>query len=71
MVMIMQTERILVANVKCGGCASTIKEGLRGMPGVEAVDVNIADGVVIIDMSDTDSLTAVRGKLADLGYPAR
>ena len=69
--MIMQTERILVANVKCGGCASTIKEGLRGMPGVEAVDVNIADGVVIIDMSDTDSLTAVRGKLADLGYPAR
>jgi copper chaperone CopZ len=67
----MQTERILVANVKCGGCASTIKDGLRGLPGVEAVDVNIADGAVTVDISDTDSLSAVRDKLAELGYPAR
>jgi len=67
----MQTERILVANVKCGGCANTIKEGLGGVSGVESVDVDIAAGAVTIGLVDADMLVSVKNKLAELGYPAR
>lgn len=67
----MQTERILVANVKCGGCANTIKEGLGGLSGIESVDVDIAEGAVTIGLADADLLGAVKDKLAELGYPAR
>jgi len=69
--MTMQTERILVANVKCGGCASTIKEGLAGLSGVESVDVDVAEGAVTIGLVDADRLASVKSKLAELGYPAR
>lgn len=67
----MQTERILVANVKCGGCAETIKQGLSGMSGVETVAVDIAEGAVTIELADADALAAIRQKLAELGYPQR
>ena len=69
--MTMQTERILVANVKCGGCANTIKEGLAELSGVESVAVDIAEGAVTIGLTDADLLATVRDKLAELGYPAR
>jgi copper chaperone len=70
MVMTMQTERILVSNVKCGGCADTIKAGLQAVAGVESVAVDIDEGAVTVDLS-SDALAAVRDKLTELGYPAR
>jgi copper chaperone CopZ len=70
MEMTMQTERILVANVKCGGCADTIKAGLGTVSGVESVDVDVAEGAVTVALASA-TLAAVKDKLADLGYPAR
>jgi copper chaperone CopZ len=66
----MQSENIQVANVKCGGCASIIKEGLQGMDGVDTVDVDVAGGVVSVRFS-TPSLTAIKTRLTELGYPPR
>ena len=41
-----QKESLNVANVKCGGCAETIKKGLLGIGGAEDIQVDIADGRV-------------------------
>ncbi|MEO6303476.1 MAG: heavy metal-associated domain-containing protein [Bacteroidia bacterium] len=36
----MKTEKILIANLKCGGCENTIKSKLSKIEGVESVTVN-------------------------------
>jgi copper chaperone len=64
----MATLDLTVQNVKCGGCASAIQEGLTGLPGIERVKVDIASGHVHIegDKLDPDTIGA---RLAELGYP--
>ncbi len=59
-----------VENVKCGGCASAIQEGLESLEGVGKVDVEIDTGHVSINGSPLFE-TAIREKLADLGYPVK
>ena len=63
-----QTEQFTVKNIKCGGCASAIKAGLEGLPGVEAVEVSIDQGKVTVtgEGLSRDELAA---KLGELGYP--
>ena len=53
-----------VANVKCGGCATTIRDGLMSLPGV--VDVSRGEVEVKGDAQERDVLGA---KLMALGYP--
>lgn len=62
----MQTEKFLVKNVKCGGCVTTIPEGLLGISGVEDVMVVIQEGEVTIS-GETLNRTALAQKLDELG----
>ncbi len=63
----MASIEVKAQNIKCGGCASAIQEGLAGLPGVNAVEVDVETGTVRIDGDpDRDAVTA---KLAELGYP--
>lgn len=64
----MKTEKINIANLKCGGCATTIKKELLELDGVTKVKVD----------NDTDSVTvtyktgvrdSIIHKLHHLGYP--
>lgn len=64
----MQTEEFTVSNVKCGGCASAIQNGLQGLPGVETVEVSVQDGRVTVT-GEGLSREDLSGKLAELGYP--
>jgi copper chaperone len=66
----MEKLELKVANVKCGGCASTIQEGLLALPGVASVNVDIATGTVNIDGSDFDAAN-IQAKLGELGYPVQ
>ena len=43
---------IQVENIKCGGCASTIKKKLMEDSQVKDVDVNIEQGIVSLDILD-------------------
>ncbi len=63
----MQTEEFTVKNVKCGGCVANIQNGLKGMPGVSAVEVSLA-GQVTVRGEGLDR-TVLTAKLAELGYP--
>jgi copper chaperone len=64
----MQTEKFRVKNVKCGGCASTIQDGLSSLAGVKDVAVVIQGGEVTVGGEGLDR-AALAQKLGQLGYP--
>ena len=64
----MQKEMFLVNNFKCGGCATTIREGLSGISGVEDMVVVIQEGGVTVS-GETLNWTVLAQKLDELGDP--
>ncbi len=61
---------IEVDNIKCGGCANSIRKALLALEGVEGVEVDIESGrVTVIGAEDSRSL--VVAELARMGYPER
>lgn len=59
---------ISVENIKCGGCAATIRNKLSAMDGIENVEVAIEQGIVTIE-GDEQNRDAVAAQLLHLGYP--
>jgi copper chaperone len=62
------THTVQIENLKCGGCANTIKTSLSAMPGVSGVQVDTDAGAVAFD-ADESQVPAVKSKLHSLGYP--
>ena len=62
------TYQINVENIKCSGCASTIRSKLEAMDGINKIDVDIAEGIVSVEAAE-DTREAVIAKLLKLGYP--
>ena len=60
--------RIEVENIKCGGCAGSIRKGLAAVDGVGSVEVDIEGGVVEVQASEGLRPEIIR-KLASMGYP--
>lgn len=65
----MLTEKITVANLKCDGCATTIKNKLLALSGVNKVDIIIADDLVVVEHEENILRSAIVQKLLSLGYP--
>ncbi|APZ48039.1 heavy metal transporter [Polaribacter reichenbachii] len=59
---------IQIENLKCGGCAATIKKGILGIDGVNEIDIDIEKSIVSI-ASEKDNLAEIKLKLSKLGYP--
>lgn len=64
----MKTESIIVANLKCSGCASTIKKELLQLAGVETVTVDNEKDQVTVSYENVDRIKITQ-KLHSLGYP--
>lgn len=64
----MKTENIIVANLKCSGCATTIKKELQQLTGVATVEVNNEKDEVTVSYEGVDR-SAITDKLHSLGYP--
>lgn len=60
---------IEILNLKCGGCANTIKKGLLTVEGVNEVFIDVESSKVSIDYNDASILDAVKKKLSSMGYP--
>ncbi|MFN4263084.1 MAG: heavy-metal-associated domain-containing protein [Thioalkalivibrionaceae bacterium] len=60
--------RIEVENIKCGGCAASIRKGLLEIDGVQDAQVDVEAGAVEIQADDT-ARPAITEKLAKMGYP--
>lgn len=60
---------ISIQNLKCGGCATTIKNKVQQLEGVDAVKVDEAEGTVTVSYLENDVVLKVKQKLTALGYP--
>ena len=66
----MNTFTIEVDNLKCGGCANTIRKSLTEMAGVIGVEVD-ADIKTVTFSGDETIRENVVSKLKSLGYPEK
>lgn len=57
-----------VINVKCGGCASTLKKSLADEFGEVEVDLEVTPRKITLEVAD-DRIDHLRDKLKSLGYP--
>ncbi len=57
-----------VDNIKCGGCASRIRQQLLTLPGVDEVQVDVEQGLVRVE-GDAEQSAAILARLKRLGYP--
>ena len=57
-----------VINVKCGGCANTLKTSLQEKFGDVDVNLEVEPRQITLDIEDSD-IPALRKKLIKLGYP--
>ncbi len=62
------TTTIHIENLKCRGCAATIKKGILGIDSVEDVDVNVETSEVSVSHK-SDVISQIKEKLSKLGYP--
>jgi copper chaperone len=59
---------IKIENLKCGGCAATIKKGLLSIENVSDILVDVANDTVSIT-SENVLIDVIKEKLSKLGYP--
>ncbi len=59
-----------VENIKCGGCAGSIKKGLSEDPRVQSVEVDVAEGRVSVEAGE-DIRAELVARLNKLGYPEK
>lgn len=64
----MQTENIIVANLKCSGCAGTIIKELEKLPAVQEVVVDVEQDTVKV-IYEGESRAEIIQRLHALGYP--
>ena len=57
-----------VENIKCGGCANSIRKGLLEDQRINQVEVDIEGGRISID-GDEAARGEIASKLAHMGYP--
>lgn len=66
----MKSETIKVDNLKCQGCAKTIRRELTWIGEVISVDVDVEQSVVTVDYAGKNRMRKVFvEKLRKLGYP--
>ncbi|MGF1547946.1 MAG: heavy-metal-associated domain-containing protein [Thiotrichales bacterium] len=60
---------IQVENIKCGGCANSIRHGLLEDPRVSTVEVDVAQGLVKLEANDDTLRRDAVARLYKMGYP--
>jgi copper ion binding protein len=64
----MSTVTVTVTGMSCGHCATAVREEVGSIPGVTAVDVDLASGEVTIDSDHQVEPEAIRGAVEEAGY---
>lgn len=65
----MKSETIVIANLKCGGCETTIKNALINIEGVKTVDIDAGSDAVTLSYEGDLKREVFTQKLYSLGYP--
>ena len=64
----MTTTTYTVKGMTCGHCVQSVTEEVSEVPGVTAVDVDLASGWVTVSGDQTVDDGAVRSAVAEAGY---
>ncbi|MBZ5734774.1 heavy-metal-associated domain-containing protein [Nocardioides sp. TRM66260-LWL] len=57
-----------VTGMTCGHCVASVTEELTELPGVEAVDVTLETGAVVVTSSEPLERGQVEAAVAEAGY---
>ena len=64
----MSATTVTVAGMTCGHCVSSVREEIGSIPGVTAVDVDLASGRVDIDSETPIEQAAIAQAVDEAGY---
>ena len=64
----MDKEKIIVANLKCNGCATIIKKELLKIQGIKSVEVDLENDAVSLSFGNVERNLIIK-RLHSLGYP--
>ena len=64
----MSTATYTVTGMTCGHCVSAVTEEVSQVPGVEAVDVDLASGSLTVTSGAPVDESAVRSAVEEAGY---
>lgn len=64
----MTTTTVTVSGMTCGHCAASVREEIGDIPGVRAVDVDVASGTVKIDSEQAVEAAAIKAAVEEAGY---
>jgi copper chaperone len=64
----MMKHSISVSNLKCGGCAATIRKAIGKLKGLDSLLIDVDTSVVSFD-SDEATMESAKTRLRELGYP--
>ncbi len=59
---------IHIENLKCGGCAATIKKGLLSIENITNIEIDVENSIVSV-VGDGVDQEKIKEKLSKLGYP--
>jgi copper chaperone len=66
--MIMEMQ-IKVENIKCGGCANSIRNAVMKVEGVSRAEVDVESGTITLDVAPEVKRETITSKLHTMGYP--
>ena len=64
----MSSSTYTVTGMTCGHCVSAVTEEISQLPGVQAVDVDLASGAVTVTSDAPVEEAAVRAAVEEAGY---
>ncbi len=67
----MTSLHLQVQNMTCAGCVGRVERALAGVPGVDAVAVNLATESADVEFHEPASVPALLQTLQQVGYPAQ
>lgn len=65
----MINENIVVANLKCGACANSIKNKLNELKGIDTINVDLDTNTVSITHQGIVNRETITAQLKGMGYP--
>jgi copper chaperone len=64
----MSTTTVTVVGMSCGACASSVREEIGDILGVNTVDVDLSSGMVTIDSVGPIGTVAIKTAVEEAGY---
>ena len=61
---------VIVQNLKCGGCASTIINNISSIPHISDVKVEVQESAITFNALNDEDVSTIIEKLKKLGYPS-